>query len=183
MGAACATAGAVGLFHVENITPEAVDFGRDLLAPRYKTHHIDNQQLQRLLASYPVMWEARDAQPEKCHIGCPHLSLEQLYWWAESTGSALQAQGRRRLAVKTTLCAAPQVLVEFRSDDVACEKLESAGVRLSAGCPMQLFDNDVSAGEAIVTNSNKLRAYTAARFIPDKELVEVLVSGEIRGAS
>jgi hypothetical protein len=44
---------------------------------------------------------------------------------------------------------------------------------------MQLFDNDLSAGEAIVTNSNKLRAYTTARFFPDEELVEILVSGEI----
>jgi predicted aconitase len=179
MGAACATAGAVALFHVEKITPEAVDHGRGLLAPGHKTYRIDNQQLQDLLASYPVMWEDRDARPDKCFIGCPHLSLEQLYWWTEKTGSQLQEQGRRKLAVKTTLCAAPQVLEEFRTDDVACHKLEGAGVKLSAGCPMQLFDNEVSAGEAIVTNSNKLRAYTAARFFPDEELVGILVSGEI----
>jgi hypothetical protein len=181
MGAACATAGAVGLFHVEKITPEAVDYGRGLLAPGHKTYRVDNKQLQDLLASYPVMWEDRDARPDKCFIGCPHLSLEQLYWWTEKTDRELQEQGQRKLAVKTTLCSAPQVLEEFRSDDVACGKLESAGVKLSAGCPMQLFDNEVSAGEAIVTNSNKLRFYTAARFIPDEELVEVLVSGEMRG--
>jgi hypothetical protein len=77
------------------------------------------------------------------------------------------------------MCAAPQVLQKFKSDAKACEKLESAGVKLSAGCPMQLFDNNLSAGEAIVTNSNKLRAYTPARFFPDDELVEILVSGEI----
>ncbi len=93
----------------------------------------------------------------------------------------MSAHGRRRLSVKTTLCAAPQVLREFESDAEACEKLKDAGVKLSAGCPMQLFDNDLSAGEAIVTNSNKLRAYTAARFFPDEELVEILVSGKIGG--
>jgi len=67
----------------------------------------------------------------------------------------------------------------FKADAKAYEGLERAGVKLSVGCPMQLFDNDLSAGEAILTNSNKLRAYTAARFFPDEELVEILVSGEI----
>jgi predicted aconitase len=180
MGAACATAGAVGLFHVENITPEAIDLGRDLLVPNHKTYHIKDQQLEDLLASYPVMWEDKDAKPEKGFIGCPHLSLGQLYWWTNRLHGALQTRGQTRLPVKTTLCAAPQVLRKFESDAKACRQLERAGVKLSAGCPMQLFDNDLSAGEAIVTNSNKLRAYTPARFFPDEELVEILVSGEIR---
>jgi len=187
MGAACATAGALGLFHVENITPEAVDFGRDLLVPDHETYSIDDRQLDDLLASYPVMWADKDAKPDKGFIGCPHLSLEQLHWWTEKIHSGLQAsepalslpKGQGQLAVKTTICAAPQVLQAFRSDADACQKMEDAGVKLSAGCPMQLFDNDLSAGDAIVTNSNKLRAYTAARFFPDKELVEILVSGKL----
>ena len=179
MGAACATAGAVGLFHVENITPEAIDYGRDLLVPNHETYSIDDRQLEDLLASYPVMWTDKDAKPDKGFIGCPHISLQQLYWWTKKIHSGLQARGQRRLAVKVTMCAAPQVLQTFKSDAEARQKLEGAGVKLSAGCPMQLFDNNLSAGEAIVTNSNKLRAYTAARFFPDEELVEILVSGEI----
>ena len=181
MGAACATAGAVALYHAERITPEAADYGRDLLAPNYQAHTIDEQELQRISESYTVMWEDKEAQPEKCFIGCPHLSLEQLYWWTSEIGNALQAEGRRVLPVKTTLCAAPQVLQEFQSDVEASERLERVGVKLSAGCPMQLFDNDLSAGEAIVTNSNKLRAYTPARFFPDAALVKIMASGEISG--
>ena len=191
MGTACATYGAVGLYHVENITPEAVNRATDLLAPNYQTYIIDEQELQDILDSYPVLWGDKDARPEKCFIGCPHLSLQQLYWWTEKIHSTLQAKepalslskGQRQLPVKTTICAAPQVLQKFRSDAKTREKLESAGAKLSAGCPMQLFDNDLSAGEAIVTNSTKLRAYTAARFFPDEELVEILVSGEIEGGS
>ncbi len=183
MGAACATAGAVALFHVEKITPEAVDFGRDLLAPGYGSFRIDDRHLQDLLASYPVMWADKGAQPEKCFIGCPHLSTEQLRWWTKEISSGLLEHDRSKLPVKTTLCAAPQVLQEFRSDAEACRTLENAGVKLSAGCPMQLFDNELSATEAIVTNSNKLRAYTSARFFPDDELVQILVSGEIGGGS
>jgi hypothetical protein len=40
---------------------------------------------------------------------------------------------------------------------------------------MQLFDNDPSAGEAIITNSNKLRAYTTARYLPDEALLGIMV--------
>jgi predicted aconitase len=183
MGAACATAGAVGLFHVENITPEAIDHDTDLLAPNCQTYTIDERELQDILDSYPVMWGDENARPDKCFIGCPHLSLQQLYWWTEKIHSRVQAKGRRQLPVKTTICAAPQVLQEFKSDAKAREKLERAGVKLSVGCPMQLFDNDLSTGEAIVTNSNKLRAYTTARFFPDEELVEILVSREIERRS
>ena len=181
MGAACATAGAVGLYHVENITPEAVEYGALLLAPNYRTYLIDDRELEQLLASYPVLWADKDAKPVKCFVGCPHLSLQQLYWWANRIDSALQARKQNRLAVKTTLCAAPQVLQEFRTDVTVYEQLERAGVKLSAACPMQLFDNDLSAGEAIVTNSNKLRTYTSARFIPDKDLVDILITGLVQG--
>jgi predicted aconitase len=179
MGAACATAGAVGLFHVEGITPEARDLGRDLLSKDYRCYEIGDRELEDLLASYPVLWADKEAPPDKCFIGCPHLSLRQLHWWADRLHSALQRRGQSQLGVKTTFCAAPQVLEAFREDRTACNHLEKAGARLSAGCPMQLFDNDLSAGEAIITNSNKLRAYTEARFFPDEKLVEVLVSGEI----
>jgi hypothetical protein len=95
----------------------------------------------------------------------------------------LQSEGRQELHVKTTLCAAPQVIQEFKSDTKARNRLERAGAKLSIGCPMQLFDNDLSAGETIVTNSNKLQAYTAARFFPDGALVEIIATGQIKGAA
>jgi hypothetical protein len=75
------------------------------------------------------------------------------------------------------------VLRAFKADQEANDKLMHAGIHLSATCTETLFENDVSAGEAIVTNSNKLRAYTPARFFPDKELIEIIVSGEIKGGS
>jgi predicted aconitase len=179
MGAACATYGAVGLFHVQGITPEAVDQATDLLVADHATYIIDDQELQGLMASYPVMWAEKQARPEKCLIGCPHLSLRQLRWWANRIQEALHPRNQKRLAVRTIIFAAPQVLQKFKADVEAYERLKRAGVRLSVGCAETLFEGDVSAGEAIITNSYKLRGYTAARFFPDEELVDILVSGEI----
>ncbi|NIW96605.1 MAG: DUF521 domain-containing protein, partial [Phycisphaerae bacterium] len=73
MGAACATFGAVGLYHVENITPEAVDYGQDLLVPEHHLYAIDDQAIQDEKDSYHVIWADKDAKPAKCFIGCPHL--------------------------------------------------------------------------------------------------------------
>ncbi|NIN66918.1 MAG: DUF521 domain-containing protein, partial [Anaerolineae bacterium] len=89
MGAACATYGAVGLFHVKGITPEAVDQGTELLLADHATFVVDDQELQDLLASYPVLWPGKESRPEKCLIGCPHLSLRQLRWWADKIPKAL----------------------------------------------------------------------------------------------
>jgi len=179
MGTACATAGAVGLFHVEGITPEAVAQGMDVLAADHRTYVIDDGVLADLAASYPVLWRDGDARPEKCYLGCPHVSLAQIDWWARSISAALRERRQARIKVPTTLCAAPQTLARLRAAGSAVRDLEAAGVMLSAGCPMQLFDNDLAAGSAIITNSTKLRTYTNARFFPDHRIVEILVGGEI----
>jgi predicted aconitase len=183
MGAACATYGAVGLYHVDNVTPEAVDSGSDLLAPDHAKYIIDDQELQALRASYPVTWADGEARPERCFIGCPHLSLRQLYWWTNKIHNSLQARSQSQLAVETIICAAPRVLQKFRADAKAHERLKSAGVKLSATCVETLFEHVLGPEDAILTNSNKLRAYSTARFFPDEELIEILVSGEIRGES
>jgi len=179
LGTACATAGAVGLFHVEGITPEAVEQGTGILARAHRTYVVDDDVLADLAASYPVLWRDGDARPEKCYLGCPHVSLEQIDWWARRITAALQERRQPRIKVPTTLCAAPQTLARLGAAGSAWRDLQAAGVMLSAGCPMQLFDNDLAVGSAIVTNSTKLRTYTNARFFPDRRIVEILVDGEI----
>jgi predicted aconitase len=179
MGAACATAGAVGLFHVENVTPEAVDEKTRLLTPDCKPYTIDESVLLELRRSYPVMWEDTHKKPEKCFLGCPHLSLNQLQWWADTIEKQLKTMCGSHLKVKTTICSAPNVLERFRKISTGWQTLTRAGVKFSPGCPMQLFDNDLLKGEAIITNSNKLRAYTHARFFTDEEIGEILATGKI----
>lgn len=179
MGTACATYGAVGLFHVENITPEAVDLGKDLLAPGFQTYVIDESELQKLHHSFPSLWTAKNARPERCYIGCPHLSLRQLYWWADAIHAALQAHTKNRLEIDTVLFAAPKVLEKFKEDETVYFRLKEAGIRFSPACSETIFETRLCSGRPILTNSTKLRAYTTARFIPDEALVEVLVTGKV----
>ncbi len=74
-GAATASNGAVGLYHVENITPEAVKYGQELIAENAQVYVVDDAELERVYASYPVIWKNKDAKPKLCFMGCPHMSL------------------------------------------------------------------------------------------------------------
>ena len=179
MGAACAAIGAVGLYHVENITPEASDLGEKLLARRHKTLQIGENELKELSASYPVMWKKIDSGPKKCLIGCPHLSLRELRWWTARIGRALRSQGRKRVAVKTILCAAPQVIARFQADQRNRGQLWRIGLKLSPTCPEAYMDNPLCARESVATNSNKLRAFSTARLYAVEELLDLIVSGRI----
>ena len=77
-GAATASNGAVGLYHVEHLTPEAKQQGEALLREGYRTYIIDDAELERVKRSYPVIWKDPAAAPQLCFVGCPHLTLEQL---------------------------------------------------------------------------------------------------------
>ena len=71
----------------------------------YQKYIIDDQEIERVIRSYPFLWKRPEARPQVCFIGCPHLSLKQLRDWAEKIASGLEKAGRRRVAVPTSYCA------------------------------------------------------------------------------
>jgi predicted aconitase len=182
MGAAAASNGAVGLFHVEGVTPEALDAGRGLLADEPDHYGADDEELVRVLRAFPVVWKRRDATPRQCFIGCPHLTTGQLEGWTERILDALREAGRAKLAVETYLCAAPQVHEAFRRQVATHEAALRAGLRFTSLCPLMFMSSPVARKRAVVTNSAKLRTYTTARYFLDDDLLPVLVSGALRTA-
>ena len=61
-GAATASNGAVGLYHIENLTPEAVNYGEQLINKNAKVYVIDDEELERVYKSYPVLWKNKEAK-------------------------------------------------------------------------------------------------------------------------
>ena len=178
-GAATASNGAVGLYHIENLTPEAREQGEALLHEGYQTYVIDDAELERVKRSYPVIWKDPTARPELCFVGCPHLTLEQLHQWTEMLHDALRQQNRLQVAVPTVFTAAPAVLDAFK-DTVEGYKLQSMGVILSYICPLMYMNNPLCKKKAVITNSNKLRTYTSARYYTDAEILDILSGKEGR---
>ena len=176
-GAATASNGAVGLYHIENLTPEAREQGESLLREGYQTYVIDDAELERVKAAYPVIWKDPNAKPELCFVGCPHLTLEQLRNWTEKLSDALRQQGRLTVAVPTVFTAAPAVLKAFENT-VEGYKLQSMGVILSYICPLMYMNNPLCKKKAVITSSNKLRTYTSARYYTDAEILDILAGKE-----
>jgi predicted aconitase len=179
MGAAAASNGAVGLFHVEGLTPEAKKKGKALLKKGYKTYIIDDAELERVHREYPVMWKNRNAKPKICLIGCPHLSRAQLDQWLVDFESALKKAGKKRVGMRTVLLAAPDVADAFRADKNAYERFIRAGLTLSSICPLMYMNNPLCAREPAVTCSNKLRTYTTARYFTESDILGIAVDGRL----
>lgn len=172
-GAATASNGAVGLYHIENLTPEAKKIGKALMVENVKTYVIDDKELERVYKSYPIMWKNQNAKPSLCFIGCPHLSLGQLKNWTKLIEENLQKSGRTKVAVRTIMTCAPDVLKEFEKTE-EYKKLLSYKVKISSICPLMYTNNPIAGGKPIITNSNKLRTYSKARYYKDQDIVKII---------
>ncbi len=176
-GAATASNGAVGLYHVANLTPEAVEQGEALIVEGAKEYVIDDAELERVKNNYPVIWKNPDAKPKLCFVGCPHLSLEQLKAWTENIESALKKNDKKTVTVKTVFTAAPGVLEKFEKTEYAA-RLKATGVITSYICPLMYMNNPLCKTMPVITSSNKLRTYTSARYYTDAEILEIITGGK-----
>ena len=175
-GAATASNGAVGLYHIENLTPEAKELGASLVAPGAKVYVIDDAELERVKNAYPVIWKNPDAQPKLCFIGCPHMSLQQLKDWTVRVEEGLKASGNKKVLIPTVFTTAPAVMKEFEQTEYA-ERLKATGVILSFICPLMYMNNPLAGKMPVITCSNKLRTYTTARFYTEAEILDKITKG------
>ena len=176
-GAATASNGAVGLYHIENLTPEAVELGEAFIAEGAKEYIIDDAELERVKNNYPVIWKNPDATPKLCFVGCPHLSLEQLKDWTVKLEGALAKNGKKKVTIPTVFTAAPKVLEAFGKTEYAA-RLKATGVITSYICPLMYMNNPLCKKMPVITSSNKLRTYTSARYYTDAEILETLTGGK-----
>lgn len=175
-GAATASNGAVGLYHIENLTPEAVEQGEALITDGAKEYIIDDAELERVKANYPVVWKNPNATPKLCFMGCPHMSLQQLKDWTDKVEAALKKYGNKKVVIPTVFTAAPKVLEEFNKTDYAA-RLKATGVITSYICPLMYMNNPLCKKMPVITSSNKLRTYTSARYYTDDEILVKITKG------
>ena len=178
-GAATASNGAVGLYHIENLTPEAKDMGEDLITEGAQVYVVDDAELERVKRSYPVVWKNADAKPRLCFVGCPHLTLQQLIDWTRAIDGGLRKNGLSRVSVPTVFTAASAVLREFEKTPYA-ETLRRCGVITGSLCPLMYMNNPLCKKKAVITCSNKLRTYSSARFYSEDEILTIITGREGR---
>jgi len=174
-GAATASNGAVGLYHIDGLTPEAKELGESLINEGAQVYVIDDAELERVKASYPVIWKKPDAKPQLCFVGCPHMTLQQLIDWTNSVGEALKKNGLKKVSIPTVFTASTPVIKEFEKTPYA-KQLKREGIILSYICPLMYMNNPLCKSKAVITSSNKLRTYTSARYYTEPEILELITS-------
>ena len=176
-GAATASNGAVGLYHIDGLTPEAAELGESLIEEDAKTYVIDDAELQRVVDHYPIIWKNPDAVPKLCFIGCPHLSKTELLDWINRICDALKKNGKTKPVIPTVLTTAPGVLKAIRGSEEE-KKAQEAGLTISYICPLMYCDNPLAHNVPIITNSNKLRTYSSCRFYEDETILSMITGGK-----
>jgi len=181
MGSSTAANGAVGLYHVENVTPDAKKHGKDLLVEGYQTYVVDDAEIDRIYNNYPNLWSKKDAKPNVCFIGCPHNTYHEIVTWGKRLTKELKKRKQDKLKVPVRFFVSNPVRDHVLDvDPILVRDMKRAGMTFSNMCSMMFtglkgYNNDHFA----VTNSNKARKYSSARYFPDDVLVDIVMTGEM----
>ena len=175
-GAATASNGSVGLYHIDGLTPEAKELGKKLIKKEAKVFEITDKVLEKVYKSYPVLWKDLNAKPKLCFIGCPHLSSKQLTDWANNILISLNQNGLKKVTVRTILTTSPQIANKFKETELY-SKLIKSGVKVSSICPLMYTNNPIAGKKPIITSSNKLRTYSSARYYKDADILKIITGG------
>jgi len=175
MGAGLAAYGAVALYHIAGVTPEARDLGESLIRPDTQRLVIDS-----LDAAYRVM----DADPDLRRIdlvtvGCPHASLTEI----EQVASYLAG---KRLATRLWVTTG-EITRQAAAELGYVQAIEAAGGEVVADtcavvAPMRMLDVRTMA-----TNAGKMACYAPMhsgvrmRFGDLEACLDAAVTGEWRG--
>ena len=83
---------------------------------------------------------------------------------------------KKQVVIPTVLTAAPNVVEKFNQTEYA-KRLEATGAVLSYICPLMYMNNPLCGKKPVITNSNKLRTYTSARYYTSAEILEAITKG------
>jgi predicted aconitase len=170
LGAAMAASGAVALYHVAGVTPEALAGG--VLAPNVETMVVED-----LAPGYAAL-DGTAEQVALVSLGCPHASL------AEIEAVAQYLEGRRvKAALWVTTARATREAAEAAG---WVARIEVAGGRVVADTCMVVAPVAELGFGTLATNSAKMAFYTpshsglSVRFGPLEQCLEAAVAGRWR---
>ena len=180
-GSSTASSGAVGLYHLEKVTPEAQQQGRKLLVKDYQTYVIDDAEMARVLADFKNRWKDPNGAPTAVYIGCPHNTYDEIHYWAKKVVSALKAKGQKKVAIPVILACSLVVRSKLLDEHpVLLRDALRGGVRHTTICtPGYEGLKGMAELERGVTNSNKARYYSNLRLFGDDDLIQIALTGKI----
>ncbi|MGC9310147.1 MAG: aconitase X [Candidatus Aenigmatarchaeota archaeon] len=145
LGAAMAASGAVALYHMESITPEACLYDPSAIAETIEFNKANLEESYRALSNCN--------EPDLIVIGCPHASISEIQ---------LLAQKLRGKILKKEFWVCTSKAMKAWSDRMGyTNDLEAAGARILCDTCMVVSPLEETKFGCIGTNSGK-----AAKYIP-----------------
>jgi predicted aconitase len=170
LGAAMAASGAVALYHVEEVTPEAR--AGDVVAPGTPSMIVSDLRPGYLLLNGPCEWV------DLVSLGCPHASLSELRAIAE------HVDGRRvQAALWITTARATRQAADAAG---LVARIEVAGGRVVADTCMVVAPVSELGFRSLATNSAKMAFYApfysdlAVHFGPMEQCLDAAITGRWR---
>ena len=180
LGAAAASTGAVGLFHIIGTTPEAPDehtaFGG---IPAVETIDLSPAMIEEARRRLSTVTLRRGERIDAVAIGSPHLSAAELR-------HLVVALAGRRCAIPFYACTGRHALDAIAADGIRAE-LDRSGVLLVADTCIVVTPILPRGGGVLMTNSGKFAHYTLPNtgfevvFGTTEECVETAVTGRLAG--
>jgi hypothetical protein len=175
-GAAAASAGGVGLFHVAGVTPEAPTLDAALAGARPRSVMKVTAPMFRA-AQARLSTTLAEGRIDAVAIGSPHLSLEEV----EALAAALDG---RRLAVPVHACTGRHVIARLDASGLR-KALERQGVVFVADTCVVVTPILPAGGGVLMTNSGKFAHYApgntgyATVFGSLRDCAESAVAGRV----
>ncbi len=171
--------GKVRLFHINGITPEVKLLKKQIIKSKIKTIVIDEQDLEKNKQDYEIMWKNPDSKAKLCILGCPHLSLYQLVNLTNEIGWELRQNKKNKLKIKTYFLTSSKTMEKFKELPEFKELIKYGGI-ISSFCPLMGMNLKRISKTNIITNSNKLRCFSTARFFEEEQIIKQICGGRIR---
>jgi predicted aconitase len=170
LGAAMAASGSVGLYHLENVTPEAKDHGAELARGLREETVIDD-----LAQGYAALATGK-GPPELVSLGCPHASREDL-------ARILGLLNGRRAKVPLWISTSQVVREQAEADGVAA-KLRDCGAEIVADMCMVVAPLKEMGIRTLATDSAKAACYIPSHhgggvyYGSTEQCIEAATSGQ-----
>ena len=167
LGAAMAASGAVALYHVEGVTPEAQR--GEMLAPDAERVIIEDLSPAYAALNAPV------EQIDLVSIGCPHASLDEI-------AEVARAVDDRRLRAALWITTARQIK-DRAAEAGYVATIEAAGGRVVADTCLVVAPMDALGFRTLATNSAKMAFYVPShsglqvRFGPLEQCLDAALTG------
>jgi len=172
LGAAAASTGAVAMFHIPGVTPEATTIEEALGGrPPFDTIEINDRVLKK--TKQEMSSPQTVGQVDIVAVGCPHYTFEELVSLAKLLEGKKINEG-----VQLWVCS-HHGAIELAKQLGISEMIRESGGKLFSGCIYCLHSVKPYADMRLMSDSGKICYYRQAIYGSQRECIEAAINGRI----